>query len=322
MKYLYLDQNIWIYLCQIYYGKREDQIYNQVLEKITTLTQKKKLIVPINLSNVVEIHKITNKKRKEKLAKFMVKVSQGYSFIPYPYIIDLEIIHHIKNYIKIPICSIQESAIGIGDFYLIHDGTAPKLKSKFPISEEKKEMYENVMKNKFSTQKAILKFILDDKRPKSDFKSTVREMTRISNLNLKYKDKKSRQKMRMVKFLIMTFFPRLIHWCKEYNVDTKEIVKNLSTLKEIIDFLKQFPLLYTNICLHNGIEKIPNRPYNVNDIPDIASFCFAIPYCDFVIGERFLISIARRKNLHLLYSTKLYTNKDRTKLLSDLNNID
>ena len=65
MKYLYLDQNIWIYLCQAYYGKKENQIHNQILEKITMLIQKKKLIVPINLSNVVEVHKITNKKRRE-----------------------------------------------------------------------------------------------------------------------------------------------------------------------------------------------------------------------------------------------------------------
>ncbi len=136
-------------------------MYSQVLEKITFLIQNKKLIVPINLSNVIEAHKIKNKKRREELAKFIVNVSKGYCFIPYTYIIDLEIIYLIKNYLKIPVCSIQESAIGIGDFYLIHNGTVPKIKPKLPISENIKEKYENEMIRRFSTQESILKLFFN-----------------------------------------------------------------------------------------------------------------------------------------------------------------
>ena len=317
MKYLYLDQNIWIYLSQVYYGKKTNEIFIRLLEKINFLVQKKILVVPINLANVVEVKKISDKNRREKLARFMADVSKGYCFIPYNYTIDLEIIHFIHNYLKIPVCSIQESAIGIGVFYLIHDGTLPQP----PSLDEEKNKYETEMKKVFYSQEVILKVLLDEQSPKPNFESTIKEMERISNINWKYKDKTCRRRMRMFKYLIETFFPRIIHWCKEFNIDTKEIVNRFSSFEEVIDFLKQFPLLYTNICLHNGIEKIPNRPYNVNDIPDIASFSFAIPYCDFVIGERFLISIARRENLHLLYETKLYTNKDSSKLLADLNDI-
>ena len=317
MKYLYLDQNIWIYLSQVYYGKKTNEIYSKLLEKIKFLVDKKKLVVPINLANEVEVKKISDKNRREKLARFMVDVSKGYCFIPYNYTIDLEIIYFIKNYLKIPVCSIQESTIGKGVFYLIHDGTLPKL----PLLDEEKNKYETEMKKVFYTQETILKVLLDDQSPKHNYKSTVKEMERISNINWKYKDKTCRRRMRMFKYLNETFFPRFVHWCKEFNVEAKEIVNRFSSFEGVIDFLKQFPLLYTNICLHNGIEKIPNRPYNVNDIPDIASFSFAIPYCDFVIGEKFLISNARRENLHLLYNTKLYTIKDSSKLLANLNDM-
>lgn len=266
---------------------------------------------------MVEIRKISNKNRREKLARFMVDVSKDYCFIPYNYTIDLEIINFIKNYLKIPVGSIQESAVGIGVFYLIHDGTLPKIS----LIDEEKNKYETEMKKVFYTQEAILKVLLDEQSPEHNYESVVKEMERISNINWKYKDKTCRGRMRMFKYLIETFFPRIVHWCKQFNVDTKEIVNKFFKFEDVIDFLKQFPLLYTNICLHNGIEKIPNRPYNVNDIPDIASFSFAIPYCDFVIRERFLIFIARREKLHLLYCTKLYTTKDSLKLLADLNYI-
>ncbi len=231
---------------------------------------------------MVELKKISNRNRRDKLARFMADVSKGYCFIPYNYTINLEIINFIKNYLQIPFRSIQESAIGIGAHYLIHDGTLPKTSLK---GEEKKK-YETKIKEVFSAQDTILKVLLDDHSPKDNYEPVVKEMERISNINWKYKDKTYRGKIRMYKYLIETFFPRIVHWCKEFNVDPKEfIIKNIKN-EELIDFLKKFPLLYTNICLHNGIEKIPNRPYIINDIPDIASFSFAIPYCDFVVGER------------------------------------
>lgn len=317
MKYLYLDQNIWIYLSQVYYRKKKNVLYSELLEKINFLIQKHLLVVPINLANVVELKKISNKKRRENLARFMVDISKGYCFIPYNYTIDLEIINFIKNHLKIPFDSIQESAIGIGVFYLISNGTLPKT----PLIGEKKNKYESEMEKRFYTKETILKVLLDEQSPEHNYESVVKEMERISNINRKYKDKTRRDRMRMFKFLIGTFFPRLVHWCKEFNVATKDIVNKFFKFEEVIDFLKKFPLLYTNICLHNGIEKLLNRPYNVNDIPDIASFSFAIPYCDFVIGERFLISITRREKLHLFYNTKLYTTKDISKLLVDLNYI-
>jgi hypothetical protein len=57
MKYLYLDQNIWIYLSQVYYGKKKNVLYSEPFEEINFLIKRHLLVVPINLTNVVEIKK-------------------------------------------------------------------------------------------------------------------------------------------------------------------------------------------------------------------------------------------------------------------------
>jgi hypothetical protein len=78
MKYLYLDQNMWIYLSQVHYGKNTNFIFSELLERIKFLMQKNLLVVPINLANVVELKKISNRNRREKLARFIAESILSY----------------------------------------------------------------------------------------------------------------------------------------------------------------------------------------------------------------------------------------------------
>ncbi len=56
-KILYLDQNIWIYFAQVFYGKSKDSLLNEILRELQRLTKEDKLIIVINLTNVIEVRK-------------------------------------------------------------------------------------------------------------------------------------------------------------------------------------------------------------------------------------------------------------------------
>lgn len=66
------------------------------------------------------------------------------------------------------------------------------------------------------------------------------------------------------------------------------------------------PLLYTSFCLYRGLDRNPEHKIISNDLQDIFSFSFAIPYCDFVAGEKYTISIAKQNKLDDLYGTVLF----------------
>ncbi len=56
-KILYLDQNMWIYLAQVFYGKKDDPLLKDVLAELQRVTKEEKLIIVINLTNVIEARK-------------------------------------------------------------------------------------------------------------------------------------------------------------------------------------------------------------------------------------------------------------------------
>ncbi|MFX1297418.1 MAG: hypothetical protein ACFFD2_21500, partial [Promethearchaeota archaeon] len=180
----------------------------------------------------------------------------------------------------------------------------------------------SIANERFAKPEAVLEFVLKiEGRPIDGFLSTVDNMEKISKINWQYKDKNYRNRIRIAKYLMGMVAPRIAYWCSQYGIHPFLIIPYHPTFEELIVFFKKLPLLYSNFCLHNGIEKIPNRPYEVNDIPDLANFCFTIPYYDYVIGEKFLISIARKEKLNEIYKTKLYTKKDINKLKDELKKI-
>jgi len=46
-KYLYLDQNFWIYLGQVHYGKSKDLTLSRILTKLNQAVDEEKLMVSI-----------------------------------------------------------------------------------------------------------------------------------------------------------------------------------------------------------------------------------------------------------------------------------
>lgn len=135
-KILYLDQNFWIYLVKAYYGKCPNKIFSHILSKLYNAVSNGKLIIPINLTNIIEAQKISNLEKREKLAKFMIYLSKGYSFIPHPYIEFKEVENVVLKRLGLPLHNIRETAIGKGILYMSSDGTPNFLpKSHFSFIE-------------------------------------------------------------------------------------------------------------------------------------------------------------------------------------------
>ena len=89
-------------------------------------------------------------------------------------------------------------------------------------------------------------------------------------------------------------------------------------MERIMEVFQDLPLLYTYHLLHRGLDEAPDHPINTHDPQDIYSFFFPLPYCDYVVGERYVISLARRKEIDELYNTLLFTKAELHSLLEIL----
>lgn len=323
-KILYLDQNFWIYLARVHYGKDSNIILSQILNKLYDAVSTGKLIVPINLTNIIEAQKIKNLKRREKLARFMISLSKGFSFIPYPYIEYKEVENVVLERLGLPLHNIREIAIGKGLLYMISDGT-PNFLLEFHsspidlINETKGLLDKLILKNQSIKEEFMIDFIMNPRRD-HDSSSLIDKLEDIRTNGYKTKDKKLRKIIGISHYILNSIARLLYQACTSNNLDPFSFRFNEEN--KIYDFLKNLPFFYTQYLLFKGLDESPDHKIIFNDILDIRSFCFALPYSDYVAGENYVISLAKRNDINKLYSTKLFVKSDFVKIEAELDKLE
>jgi len=319
-KYLYLDQLILIYFAQIYYGKT-DSLIEEILEKLHKLVNEGTLIVVFNLTNVIEAQKVKDDDRLRRFAEFVVSLTKGYAFVPFPFLEIFEVENAIRIELNRNIIDIRDRAIGKGVFYLIHDGNPPRLTSTKPITEETQRLVASKLREHFSTEAAIIQFFLDRTPQNGNTIKTIQELEDIRQKGYNIKDKKHKQKLGIAQFIVNMIVEKIALICKDYNVHPR-ILRLSEGMDRIIEVFQNMPLLYTYHLLLQGLDEIPDHPINPNDLVDINSFCFALPYCDIVVGEKYIISLARRKKIDKIYNTQIFNKGELDKFLEALKKLE
>jgi len=250
--------------------------------------------------------KIKNLKRREKLARFMLSLSKGFSFIPYPYIEYKEVENVVLERLKLPLHNIREIAIGKGLLYMISDGT-PNFLPEFHdsnldlVNETKGLLAKLILKNQSVKEEFLIDFIMNPNRG-HDFSSLIEKLEEIRTDGYKIKDKRLRKIIGISHYILNSIATPLYQACTRNNLDPYSFRFNEEN--KIYDFLKKLPFFYTQYLLFKGLDESPDHKIKFNDVLDIRSFCFALPYSDYVAGEKYVISLAKRKDINKLYSTK------------------
>ncbi len=317
-KILYLDQNMWIYLAQVFYGKNEDPLLKSILTELQRLTEEDKLMIVINLTNLVEARKVNDDARVKRFAEFVFSLSKMNSFIPFPYIQYFEIDNVIRKEMGEELIDIRTRAIGKGVSYIIGNGKFPKVTVKTKIPEDIKKLADNALFEHLKSKKSFMElFLMKDGYQESILGETIEELEEIRKKGYELKDKTYKKKLGIAQFLTNMVTEKLALICI-----IKEVHPNILRLSEgmdrIMEVFQDLPLLYTYHLLLQGLDEIPDHPINTHDLQDIYSFCFPLPYCDYVVGEKYVISLARRKEIDKLYNTQLFTKTELASFLKVL----
>ena len=323
-KLLYLDQNIWIKLGRIHYGIDKDKDLKQTLNLIQDLIKKQKLIVPLSHSNFIETTKRQDKVSRERLAKFMVLLSNGYSFSPYVFLTSVEVENLVRKKIGKTEIDIYDYALGVGLPYLLGEEPRPRITTdKIPADEKLK--LEKLMRDKLYTKEIVehmlLNYTSDLQKDKDIFDEMISGIEFEKDNESKIKDKTLRRRFRTARYLIQMFTPKLAEMCLKYKTHPQKIIPEKPDYDQIMKVFEEMPLIYTNFCLIQGQRMNPSRPIVVNDLFDIAGLSFAIPYMDFVVGEKFFLAIAKRDKLDQKYNIELFTQSELIKLKGYLDKI-
>ncbi len=323
-KLLYLDHNKWVELESVNSKKERNTEIESLLITIRNKVSNNKLRIVANLTNFQETTQRKYKESRMNLANFIMDLTEGYFFAPYVYLMDTEIRNYFRKKRGLVEIPLRERGMGKGIGFLM--GSIPKMKmgSIDPklLEQINKDAEKHFMKKEFILTLFNQHNIVDDKEKERYINQSEDVRKNLSSLPSDSERRKHQINVNFENF----FMPEIMRAMNVTDKLTREgllgviavasnIPKQLKTHKERHKFMKSFPLMYANFCLTAYRDRNLDRKVKWNDMMDIVSLCFPIAYFDFVIAEKYFITLARQAKLDELYKTILLTD------LTELNDI-
>ncbi|MCH7568793.1 MAG: hypothetical protein IIA87_05215 [Nanoarchaeota archaeon] len=295
MKDIYLDQNGWIYLARGWQnGKGE---WYEIASKIKKEVDKGNLRVVISLVNILEVRRISNKERREKLINFMMDLSKGYSIFPFnDWVIESEIFILFQNKIGQGNIDIKSRIINQGISNLL--GAHPTIQED--VSEEKKEE----MIKKVNSVETMRLLLLSERKDLSS--SFIKEAERFEEARRKertMKDKTMQYKVVMANYFRGMIFPKMEIIHKNMNLPNDFLINENMDEKDWINLFQQLPATYSYFSLADRRDRDFNKKIEDNDLYDLFGFTMGVSYCDIFFGEKRFVDFARKSKLDEIYGT-------------------
>lgn len=297
---IYLDQNKWIDLARA--QKKPDQfpqIY-EVLERLVSGVDSKRLLLPLTSTNIYETHKIYCPEQRHDLARLQATLSGGKVLVGRERRLSYEIERFICSVLNEPVPATPSNWF-ISDLFFeafadLHD---PRVGME--ISEELLLLIRD------NPAYFLYDFWMNgDDRERQRSVKAWSEGTEILRQNVEQrrdkwaKEPKHIQKRAYSALLAIESLDRLLTsrtgWASVSDIGPKIMRR----------FIEEVPVFYTERELALKIEG-QNRSIDENDFRDMVSFCAALPYADTIIAEKQFVNLASQAKLDKHFETRLET---------------
>ncbi len=324
MKYIYLDQNIWIELAkgilQGSSGTKMERIINKMRAKI----ENGEWAFPLSLIHYIETSKRLNDRTRQELAGVMGYFSKNYTVAPFlvyksdEFFVSLQYLDGLisdklsmKNKIIKPDIA-NMFGMDFNDFEitseLFVDDEKKSMKNDFLQFIKNNDMFSRSVANLSSEKNAT------NLQKDAEFYAKYYEEAR-NQLHDAIRDKHKKYRYRgfLLKYFMVMFDDelRLLHSnALEKNIDAIFPKKTFKNYESTMNFLCAAPSFHVNATLTYEIMNDKHRKLSGNDYFDISFLSTAIPYCDVVVTERSWTSIAKKYKLDTTYDTKIFSKID------------
>jgi len=295
MKYLYLDQNGWIYLAKGWHeGKGE--LY-EIASKIKEEVDKGNLRVTLSLVNILESRRISNRERRERLINFMMDLSKGYSIFPFDdWVIESEIFRLFRNKIGQGDIDIKSRIINQGISNLV--GAQPTIQGDIP-EDKKEEMIKKV--NSVETMRLLL--LSERKDISSSFIKEAERFEKVRRKERTMNDKTIQYKVVMANYFRDIIFPKMEIIHKKMKLPNDFLINENMNEKDWINLFQQLPATYSYFSLTDRRDRDFNKKIEDNDLYDLFGFTMGVSYCDIFFGEKRFVDLAKKSKLDKIYGT-------------------
>ena len=207
-KIIYLDQNAWIYFAQAYYGKNTDNEMKKACDLAIKLSSENHAIFPLSVVHLMESLSTMNFEKMERLAKFVMKISQGYTMLPYrDSVVKMEINEAVSRKFGLPHIPIRDIVISKGISHLF--ASIPEIRGSIPEDMKKKLI------GFLESPESLLWLLMNKEAPKFPKRENenLELLSKLENLrreDSKIKDKTLRRNVALFKYFCNSLLPEVI----------------------------------------------------------------------------------------------------------------
>lgn len=310
---VYLDVNHWITLSRVRKGLDHDPVHLALYGQISRLSRSGEIVVPFSLFTAIETSRYRKRGGYRELVDVLVDLSRGYVLKPASYFLGMEIENAMRGLVgKKPIYDIRSEIIGRGPAdmtkYTLSDiekKIPPGLHHAFQYVLNRNDCSISERFEALRSDAGALKACLTDE----DFFSDVREAYSgadkvVSDAEAKRHKNSGIGKEEFERLMIVDDLNDLLGlisiWTVRQCIHVHEI-KHLLTLSSVERLRRSMPAHHTRFTLTRARDRMASKPFNINDLLDVAHLAAAIPYTDVVVTDKLATRLATSEKLDEMY---------------------
>ena len=300
-KRIYFDQHKLIDLAKAFNKRPDGEKFHDTLELVCKNIDEGKVIVPLSSLHVIETAKVTDSGKKERLSKFIYKITKNFAILH---------LFSIREYeIRNSILETENSEldkIDINKNIIEQKGVFFSFGSRLTLPEKFKEIEKEVI-DKSLEEETFLTFMKGTISEVKSKEMTAEDESMVSffeeeRLKIKGLSKEEAYKHVISGLISGPLLPVLMTQLKVLNIDSKDFTnKYLSNKDAIIGFIDSIPSIEISVKMLLARDRACR--VHRNDVYDIGFLSTAVPYCDIVITENSWCHHLNQEKLNEKYNT-------------------
>jgi hypothetical protein len=305
-RYVFLDQNHWIYLARAYRGKPHRPAHKDLLAPLLAAVNRDELRLPINYLHLIELARESRDRRRIDLGAIFELFARGWHVAAWSHILPRELDRAVARVLELATIPPLPEVFGRGLFFGLPPSSREQLRHEFgPSAFAQLERIAGL-------PGAILDVVSspdEENRHKQNASIAARAVkdTEAIEKDRQASRSESREVLRRVK---MAEYIRSFH--EQLGASLSSVGHNLDSFfsrgpEFAVRFWSEVPSLHVDCELTLYRDRQWSRAVEPNDIIDIAHIALTVPYCAAVVVERFWARALKETGVAQKYGTAVCT---------------
>jgi hypothetical protein len=313
-RYVFLDQNHWIYLARAYHGKPHRPAHEDLLDPLLAAVNRDEVRLPISHLHLIELLRAGRSKRRTDLADVFERFAKGWYIAAWSHILPREFDRAVAQVLELPTVPPPPEVFGRGLFHGLLPSSREDLRRKCGSGTFAKLEWISTLPG---ATLDVVGFPNEQGRGRQNASIAERarkdaEAIEQDRQTFRSEPKAVRRRVKMASY-ILSFQDELKASLSRVGHSPDSFFSRSTEFS--VRFWSEVPSLYVDCELTLYRDRQWSRAVDPNDLDDVSHLALSVPYCSAVVVERFWARALAETGVARRYATMVCTDLEELKTL-------